>query len=90
MTIETRKYHLIEQIMKISNDHLLGQLEKVLDEFLEGGKSVSHLVKPMRKKLEIEELIQEQEFKGSDKEVIDHLIEEAAIEEPIEELLEML
>lgn len=90
MTIETRKYQLIKQIMGISDEAFLGQVEKMIEEYLEGSRAVAHLVRPMREKLDVQQLVKEQGFEGADKEVIDHLIEEAAIEEPIEELLEML
>lgn len=48
--------------MKISEEAFLNKLEKMLVEFAEGTKSVAHLVKPMRKKLVIADLIKEQNF----------------------------
>lgn len=42
----------------------------------------------MRDKLDINELIKAQDFKGVDKEKMNRLIEEIALDEPIEELIE--
>ncbi len=46
--------------------------------------------KAIREKLNIDVLIKEQNYKGANKKVIDSLIEEMAIEEPIEDLLKMI
>ena len=62
MTIETRKYHIIEQVMKIYEDSFLHQLERMLQGFTDSAKSISRLVKPMRKQLLVEDLIKEQNF----------------------------
>lgn len=90
MTIETRKYQLIEGIMKVTDEDIIGKLEKILNEFNQASESIKHLIKPTRKELNVDELIKEQGFTGVDKEKLDHLIEEMAIEEPIEDLLEMI
>ena len=44
----------------------------------------------MRTTLDIDVLIKEQKYQGADKAFIDGLIDEMAIETPIEELLKML
>jgi len=53
-------------------------------------KSIQHLIRPIREKLDIEELIKEQNYKGADKVFIDGLVEEMGIEVAIEALLEMI
>ena len=90
MTIEARRYNLIEGIMRVSDEGTLDKLEQILKEYVQARESIAHLVKPMRKKLDVEQLMQEQGFKGVNKEKIVRLIEEIALEEPIEELLEMI
>jgi uncharacterized protein YjgD (DUF1641 family) len=90
MVTENRKYKLIEEIMKISDDALLSGLEQHFKQYIENFQSISHLVKPTRDKLDIDELIKEQNYQGADKTVIDDLIKDMAIEEPIEELLKMV
>ena len=53
-------------------------------------QSIQHLIRPIREKLDIEELIKEQDYQGADKEFIDGLGAEMRIEGTIEELLEMI
>ncbi|MEZ4848906.1 MAG: hypothetical protein R3B93_09890 [Bacteroidia bacterium] len=49
-----------------------------------------NLAKPMREKLDIEQLMKEQNYKHPTKEELDNIIKEANIKEPIEELLKMI
>jgi len=90
MGIEARKYKLIEQLMNVSDEATIKNLETIFQTYLEGVKSIKHLIKPTREKLDIEELIKEQNYKGADKKRIDTLIDDMAIEEPIEDLLKMI
>jgi len=90
MTLETRKYHIIEQITDIQDEILLQRLETFIKEFVESGKRVIPLAKPMRQALVVEELAQEQEYKGIKKKAFDQLIEKIHIEEPIEDLIAMI
>ena len=53
-------------------------------------QSIQHLIRPIREKLDIEELIKEQNYKGADKVFIDDLADEMRIEIAIEALLEMV
>jgi hypothetical protein len=53
-------------------------------------QSIQHLIKPMKEKLDIDELIEEQHYKGADKDFIDGLAEEMQLEGTIEELLEII
>ena len=53
-------------------------------------QSIQHLIRPIREKLDIEELIKEQNYKGADKEFIDGLADEMRIQVAIEALLEMI
>ena len=90
MTIEARKYQLMEGIMQLTNEHLLGRLESILKEYDQSMSSIKHLVKPTRRKTDVDQLIKEQGFEGIDKARMGQLIQEINIEESIEDLLEML
>ncbi len=90
MGIEARKYKLIEQLMNVSDETVLKNLENIFQNYLESITSIKHLIKPINDKLDIEALIQEQNYKGADKKIINNLIDEMAIEEPIEDLLKMI
>lgn len=90
MGIEARKYKLIEQLMSVSDEAVLKNLESIFQTYMESIASIKHLIKPMKDKLDIEGLIQEQNYKGVNKKVINNLIDDMAIEEPIEDLLKMI
>ncbi len=90
MTKEAKKYHLIEEIIQIEDDLLLNKFEELLREYKESMNSIRHLVKPVRKKTDVDQLVKEQGYKGIEKGELDQIIEEIAIEEPIEDLLEMI
>ena len=90
MGIEIRKYKLIEQLMEVSDEDTLQNIEHIFSTYLNRVKSIKHLIKPTREKLNIDELIKEQNYKGADKSIIDNLVDEMAIEEPIEDLLKMI
>lgn len=51
---------------------------------------IKHLIKPMPKRLNIDMFIKKQNYKGANKKIIDSLIVDMAIEEPIEDLLKMI
>lgn len=90
MTIEARKYQLIEEIMRLSDEQVLEKFEHILKEYHDALGAIKHLVKPTKEKTDIDQLMKEQGYKGVDKAKIEKLIEEMDIEEPLEELLEML
>ncbi|MEM6804104.1 MAG: hypothetical protein AAF696_22055 [Bacteroidota bacterium] len=90
MTIEARKYHLIAEIMQVSDEKILKRFEEILTEYHQQMNDLRGLVKPIRSKKDINQLIQEQGFTGVDREKMNRLIDEIDIEESIEELLAML
>lgn len=90
MTLEARKYHIIEQITDIQDDKLLIRLENLFNEFLESARKATHLMKPMRSRLMVEELVMEQEYRGINKNAFDQLLDDIHVEEPIEDLIAMI
>jgi hypothetical protein len=90
MILEAKKYRLMESLMKISDETIFDNLENLVNTYLQNIASVNHLVKPMKEKLDIDELIKTQNYQGADKEFIDGLADEMDIEEPIEVLLKMI
>ncbi len=90
MSLEIRKHKLIEYIINLDDEALISKLEQLLYSKEEGGSVLFSLMKPMREKLDIEALMKEQNYKHPSKELLDQIIEEADIEESIEELLEMI
>jgi signal recognition particle GTPase len=90
MTVETKKYKLIEKITSLQDEEVLNKLELLLKEYSSGNAILMEIVKPMREELDIEKLKLEQNYKGFNKEEVDQLIKEIDIQEPIEDLLRMV
>ena len=88
--METRKYRLIENIMQVDNEKIIDKLEEILKSYKSDHTSIEPYIRPMRKKLDVDELIAEQGFEGVDKDKIDRLIKDINLETPLEELLEMI
>ena len=88
--IDSRKMMLIHQITDLQDESLLGQLEVAFKKIKGEDGVLNQLVRPRRKKLDVEELIKEQKFKGVDRKKFDMLIKEINIKEPVEVLLEGL
>lgn len=90
MTVETKKYKLIEKITSLQDEEVLNKLELLLDEYSKGNLILMEIVKPIRENLDVEQLKKEQNYQGFDKEEVDRLIKEIDLQEPIEELLKMI
>lgn len=92
MTIEGKKLYLIRKIMEISDESVIDQLDELIGKQPEKDKDwiLRQLNKPIKEKLDLEEIKREQNFEEVDKEEIEALIKEADIQEPIEELLQMV
>lgn len=90
MTIETRKYQLIEGIMKVTDEAMLKKLEGMLSQYHNNFDSIQHIAKPIKKKLDIDQLVKDKNYKGVDKSKVDNLIDEMGLDTPIEELIDMI
>jgi hypothetical protein len=92
MTIEGKKLYLIRKIMEISDESVIDQLDGLIGKQPEEDKDwiLRQLNKPIKEKLDLEEVKREQNFEEVNKEEIETLIKEADIQEPIEELLQMV
>jgi len=92
MSVEALKLELINKIIAVDDNKKLKKIEATLFEIDTDDKNrvLERLSKPIRKKLNIEELKKEQNFKPIDKAHFFKKIEELNIEEPIEDLLKMI
>jgi len=90
MSEEALKLNLINKILSLNNISLLKKVEETLDEISEDDLILQKLNKPMRKKLDIEVLKKEQNYKPINKEAFFKKMDDLNIEEPIEELLAMI
>lgn len=91
-TLSDQKIELIIEISKLRKEESLQQV-KHLVEYLEKRPSkkqsemLKKLAKPMRKKLDLEELKREKNWKPIDRKEFDRLVKELDIQEPLEQLL---
>jgi len=87
--INSKKNKLIEEIASINSEEELDQIVQYIKltrlNGLYGG-----IFNGTRKSITIEDLKQEQNFKGINRKEFDKLVQEIDIKEPIEELLAML
>ena len=87
MTIEALKYELFAKIVGIQNEAVLQRVKEMLDTISKDNDLLYRVVKPIREKITVEDLIREQNYKGFDRAAFDKLAAELDIQDPIEELL---
>ncbi len=87
MTAEVKKIKLIKQIAETQDRAVLEQIESILDKSFEIDLNIKNLVKPIKNKIDIEQLKKEQNYKGFDKREVDQLIKEIDLQEPLEDLI---
>lgn len=90
MTLELRKYKLIKLITDLNDEATLAKVEQLLHSNDEQDQQLLNLIKPIKETLDIEALMKEQNYSHPTSTELDEIIREADIEEPIEELLEMI
>ena len=81
--LDSRKYWLVHQILLLQDESLVEKVEI----FWNSQIKTHSILKPMRKKLRLEDLIKEQDYKGFDYQNYTRLTKEINISEPIEQLL---
>lgn len=90
MVTDTKKLQLIKQIAEIEDQALIDQLEDVLSTSGQAEELLVKIASPIEKEFDLEKVKAKQNFQPVNKDEIDRLIQEADIQEPIEELLAML
>ena len=90
MNIEARKNQLLNAIARIKDEEVIALLEKMIIQTDKDYKNLYHLIKPLKKELNIDDLKKEQNFTSFDRAKFDKLCNEIQIEESIEDLLNQL
>ncbi|CAN5246824.1 hypothetical protein BH20ACI1_BH20ACI1_15020 [soil metagenome] len=91
-TLSDEKLDLIVRISKLDDKDSVRQVKNTVD-FVEKRPTekqlemLKKLVKPIKKKIDLEELKREQNWKPIDREEFDRLVREIDIQEPLEQLL---
>ena len=89
--VESIKLNLITQIASLNDAQTLTQLELILNKSKANKDDVvSKLNRPRKKRIDIEMLKKEQKFSTFNRKRFDELIKELDIQEPIEQLLQMI
>ncbi len=90
--LEAKKQNLIVRILKLDNEETVQKVAEFV-ELVENSPTekqlemLKTLAKPMRKKLDLEELKREQNWKPIDRKEFDRLVSEIDIQEPLEQLI---
>ncbi len=90
LNLDNRKQQLIQRIAQIKEEKHLLMLERYMTDIEQESIDLEAIFKPAKKTITVEELIEEQNYKGIDKAKMDRLIEEMDMQEPLEDLLKML
>ena len=90
MVTDTKKLRLIKKITEIEDQALIDQLEDVINTSGQSEEGLTKLASPIKKKFDLEKIKAEQNYQPIDKGELNRLVQEADIQEPIEDLLEML
>jgi len=89
VTLETRKYNIITQITSLNNEFAIQELENFIKN-ITIQLYYSNLIKPTKNDLVIDDMIQEQQYKGVNRQYLDSIVQEMDIKEPINELIAMV
>jgi hypothetical protein len=87
MTIEALKYELLAKIVNIQSETDLKRVKEMLDSLSKDNDLLYRMVKPVREKITVEDMIKEQNYVGFDRKAFDKLVTEMDVTDPIEELL---
>jgi len=90
MSEDALKLELINRIMSLKDAYKLRKIEATLRDMWSDEDIIKKLSKPMRKRIDVEELKKEQNFKPINKEEFFKKIDELNIEEPLEDLIRMI
>ena len=87
VNIQAKKLRLIQRIAALDNEQTLSDIEAQLNSVED---VLNKVIKPTRKQLTVEDLIQEQNYTPITKEAFYEKVEKLNIEEPLADLLAML
>jgi len=102
MNIEIKKYNIIQLIMSVADEQLIDQIsrnvrqlvptkeEDVLEDVSILEEPISQYGIVIKEEIDLEQIKKEQNYQRFDPDEMDRLVEEADIQEPIEELLKMI
>ena len=90
MEAKVLQQSIISKIFALTDTRKLRQLNVIVEQLTDSNDVLQRLAKPMRKKLSIEELKKEQNFKPINKKAFFKKLDALEIEESIEDLITMI
>jgi hypothetical protein len=90
MDLTLKRNQIITIIKRIKSEALLIRLEEYVNTISQQKDIFYTLTLPMKQTLDLEEMIQEQNYKGPNKEKIDQITRDINIEQSTDELLAMI
>ena len=90
METKALQQSIINRIFNLTDTRKLKQLSVIVEQLTDNSDLLERLAKPMRKKLSIEELKKEQNFKPINEQAFFKKLDALEIEEPIEDLIAMI
>lgn len=89
--LESRKYRLIQEIMKIEEESLLKKIEQDVEQGLEQLSSIwDKVIVPTKKTISLKQMIKDQNYLPISNNEFFELAEDLKIEDPLEDLLAQL
>ncbi len=84
---EKRKRVIISKIQQVKDELLLQQIEADLNRTIENSNAQNTVIKPLRPNINVDEMVEEQNYSGINRADFDKLINELDIQEDLVELL---
>jgi hypothetical protein len=85
--VEKRKRIIISKIQQVKDELLLQQIEADLTRTIEISDALNTVIKPLRPNINVDEMVEEQNYSGINRADFDKLINELDIQEDLVELL---
>ena len=92
MSFEIKKIDLVRFILSIDNEHIIDEIKNQIIHLYANGNdtTLSKYTAKLEETTNLDKIMKEQNFKGIDPVKMEMLSKKAAIQEPLEDLLNML
>ena len=90
MSVDALKLEIINKIISTKDRYKLKEIDAALKDLFTEDDIIKKLNKPMRKRIDVEELKTEQNFKPINKKEFFKKVDDLNIEEPLKDLLKMI
>jgi hypothetical protein len=88
MTILEKKYKIFQTVEQFQDEKAIDYVLSILEDYRKNLNSVAHLIQPTRKNLDIEQLAQQQQYKGIELNAFLQRIKNLNVEESANSLIE--